>query len=255
MYSIAAHGEAAIGPLVKFMQATPNFNARYGAVYCLHLIGIRSREAGRYYEQFQSPAARQALRNLLVQDDLRHLVIKLLIRDPWQSDVPYLMAALEKRGTDNWALVNSLVRYRVTELPIQQSIPADIGTELIEVPKFHWRLDFRLAANEQMQQVVGRIRKLQPVYIMVEDSLEQELLGGSTGSVSERKLPIREFLYRMTEVDYLQTGSRLHYFVDKEGVTICSTLTARKRVLAWWYEQKSEFRQQFKNNAAKKRSL
>ncbi len=253
MYSIAAHGEAAVGPLVKFIQATPSFKARYGAVYCLHLIGIHSNEAGRMHEDFRSLTARQALRNLLIQDDLRHLVIKLLIRDPWQSDVPYLMAALEKRGTDDWALVNSLVRYRVTELPIQQPIPADIGTELIKVPKFHWRLDFRLAANEQMQQVVGRIRKLQPVYITVEDSLEQAPLSGSTGSVSERELPIREFLYRMTEVDYLQTGSRLHYFVDKDGLTICSTQTACKRLLAWWHAQTPEYRQQFKEDAAKQR--
>ena len=254
MYSIAAHGEAAIEPLMKLIQAAPNTNARYGAVYCLHLIGIHSKEAGRYYENFQSLAARQALRNLLVQVDLRYLVIKLLIRDPWQSDVPYLIDALEKGGADDWALVNSLVRYRVTELPIQQPIPTDIGTELIKVPKFHWRRDFRLAANEQMQQVVGQIRKLQPVYITVEDFLEQEPLWGSTASVSERKLSIREFLYRRTEVDYLMIGSRLHYFVDKEGVTMCTTPTARKRLLAWWHAQTPAFQQQFSGNDARKRN-
>ena len=253
MYSIAAHGEAAIEPLTKLIQATPDANARYGAVYCLHLIGIRSREAGRTYEEFRSPAARQALRNLLAQADLQYLVVSLLMRDPWQSDVPCVLEALQQGGPDDWALVNSLVRYRVAGLPIQQPIPADIGTELIKAPKINRRLDFEQAAAEQAQQLVSRIRKLQPVYITVEDSLEQVPLLGYRSSVFERKLTIQDFLYRMTEVDYLQTGSRLHYFVDKEGLTICSTLVARKRVLTWWHAQTPAFRQQFRGNDASKR--
>jgi len=254
MYAIAAHGEAAIGPLMKFIQVTPNAKARQGAVYCLHFIGFHGKEAGRTYKEFQSLAARQALRGLLTQADLQSLVVSLLIRDPWQSDVPYVFEALEKGGPDNWALVNSLVRYRMAELPIQQPIPVDMGTELIKAPKYHWRLDFRQAANEQAQQIVSRIRKLQPVYITVEDSLEQAPLLGDTGHAFGRKLTIQDFLYWMTDVDYSAIGSRLHYFIDKEGLTICATPTARKRVLAWWHAQTPAFRQQFSGNDARKRS-
>jgi len=254
MYSIAAHGEAAIGPLMKFIQVTPNAKARQGAVYCLHLIGFHGKEAGRTYKEFQSLAARQALRDLLTQADLQSLVVSLLIRDPWQSDVPYLFETLEKGGPDDWALVNSLVRYRVAELPIQQPIPVDMGTELIKAPKYHWRRDSKQASNEQAQQIVSRIRKLQPVYITVEDSLEQMSLLGYTSSVFGRKLTIQNFLYWMTNVDYSEIGSRLHYFIDKEGLTICATPTARKRVLAWWHAQTPAFRQQFSGNDARKRS-
>ena len=164
-----------------------------------------------------------------------------------------MLDALEKGGPDDWALVNSLVRYQVAELPVQQPIPADIGTELIKAPKFNQRLDFEQAAKEQARQLVSRIRKLRPVYITVADSLEQAPLLGYRSSVFERKLTIQDFLYRMTEVDYLQTGSRLHYLVDKEGITICSTLVARKRVLTWWHAQTPAFRQQFRGNDARKR--
>ncbi len=255
MYSIAAHGEAAIPPLLNFIQTTTDVKNKYGAVYCLHLIGIKSRVAGRYYEQFQNVAARQALRSLLTQDDLQELIIELLIRDPWQSDVPYLFAALEKGGTDEWALVNSLVRYQVANLPIQQPIPSDIGTETIKVPALKRQLDYEQAINLQAQQIVSRIRALQPVYITVKDSVERGALWGPMSIAFGKKLLIRDFLFTMTEVDYLQMGSRLHYFIDENGLTICATPTARKRLLAWWQAQRPAFRQQFQENAAKKRSL
>ncbi len=255
MYSIAAHGETAIPLLLNFIQTTSSVKNKYGAVCCLHLIGIKSIVAGRTYEQFQSVAARQALRSLLTQDDLREWIIELLIRDPWQSDVPYLFAALEKGGADEWALVNSLVRYQVANLPIQQPIPFDIGTETIKVPALKRQLDDMQAINLQAQQIVGRIRALQPVYITIRDSVERGVLWGSMIRSFGKKLIIRNFLSQMTEVNYLQLGSRLHYFIDENGLTICATPTARKRLLAWWQAQQPAFRQQFQANAAKKRSL
>jgi hypothetical protein len=43
MYSIAAHGDAAIDPLVGFIKSAQSDKARYGALLSLHLIGIQSR--------------------------------------------------------------------------------------------------------------------------------------------------------------------------------------------------------------------
>ena len=53
MYSIAAHGETAIEPLMQFLRASSSPQSKYGVVYTLHLIGINSVVAGRYYEEFK----------------------------------------------------------------------------------------------------------------------------------------------------------------------------------------------------------
>ena len=61
MYSIAARGDSAIQSLINVLQSSSNSYAKYGAIYCLHLIGINSTIEGRFYEKFVSPKARTAL--------------------------------------------------------------------------------------------------------------------------------------------------------------------------------------------------
>jgi hypothetical protein len=260
MYSIAAHGEAAIAPLLKLAKNAPSSHTRLGAVYSLHLIGIESHEAGRYIEQFKVLAARQALRSLLTDTTVGVTVGKLLMRDPWQSDIPLIFEALEKGGPNDWVLINLLQRYSLTGLPLQQAIPDDIGNEPLQIPPYQWKKG-GVASQLQVHSILQELVKLRPRQIVLKKGVEQ-LRASVTTVFSEDMilsghmgLCVRDFLYEMTEVDYLRLGSQLFYFVEGRRVTVCGPTTARKRTLAWWQAQKPAYRQQFASNQAGKRIL
>ena len=132
MYAIASNEDAAINKLVDYINSTHNLHGRIGAVYCLHLIGIDSKVVGRYVEKFVNTNARNALLSLINQQDLTDLIISLLARDPWQSDLPVLSQML-KSGT-NKTLINALFRYWIDardEIPFRDSIST--STKAIQV--------------------------------------------------------------------------------------------------------------------------
>lgn len=127
MYSIAAHKNAAIKPLLNFIKYAKNSHSKLGAVYCLHLIGIDSKIVGRFYEKFVNAKARQALLSLIYQPELTDLVISLLARDPWKTDLPKLTFYL-KHYPLNLTLINSLFRYEKEKAPFRQDINKNIDT-------------------------------------------------------------------------------------------------------------------------------
>jgi len=129
MYAIASYKDSAISKLLNFISSSNNTHARSGAVYCLHLIGIDSKIIGRFVEKFTNLNARQALLSLIDQADLTDLVISLLARDPWQTDLPYLAELLGKGA--NRTLINALFRYWINareEIPFRDSISTNIKT-------------------------------------------------------------------------------------------------------------------------------
>ena len=83
MFSIAARRESAIQPLLEFIRNSANPQGKYGAVYCLHLIGINCRIVGRFKEEFANKKAREALLSLLIYPEIAPVIIRLLMRDPW----------------------------------------------------------------------------------------------------------------------------------------------------------------------------
>ncbi|MGA2280280.1 MAG: hypothetical protein ABSG80_08265 [Verrucomicrobiota bacterium] len=115
MYSIAAHGDPAINPLVKFIKSAQSDKARYGALLSLHLIGIESRITGRFHEKFKNQKVRNVFYELLNDERLRDKVLGLLVRDPWPSDLPHLFEVLGRVPDDkSKPLVNALFRYNLT---------------------------------------------------------------------------------------------------------------------------------------------
>jgi len=257
MYSIAAHGEVAVAPLLALAQHSPSSNARIGAVYSLHLIGIESQEVGRYTEKFKSLVARQALRSLLTDTLVGITAIKLLIRDPWQSDVPLVFEVLKQGGPNDWALVNSLQRYALPNLPLQQSIPEDIGNEPLHIPPYQWKLG-ATASQLQVRSILQEIKKLHPKQVTMENGIEElpisvHVVFDKNMTLNGRKgLIVKDFLYEATEVDYLGIGSKIFYFVEGQEVTICGASTARKRALTWWQNQVPAYLQRFTDNHASK---
>jgi len=126
MYSIAAHKSSAIEPLIAFYHSTKNVNGKAGAILTLHLIGIESTIIGRFKEKFRNAAARNALLDLTSDTTNLSLIIALLARDPWKSDLPFLVDMLRKHN--NLELVNALFRYTEKCFPFRDNISADLDT-------------------------------------------------------------------------------------------------------------------------------
>lgn len=126
MYAIASKKDSAINKLVNYINTTKNEHGKIGAVYCLHLIGINSTVVGRFEEEFIDINARIALLNLVFQKDVSPLVVSLLARDPWPSDLPVLYNLLQI--SSDKTLINALFRYLKTDMPFRESIAQDIDT-------------------------------------------------------------------------------------------------------------------------------
>ena len=261
MYSIAAHKDAAIQPLLDFIKNAPSAKAKLGAVYSLHLIGINSRIAGRFYEDFSNPKARTALLGLLTDQDS---VMELLLRDPWQADVPRIFTALNQSKGDCWPLVNGITNYQIAGLPLHQRIPAEINGLPIKVPPLKQEgklFNFHIPYQEQFLGVLLNIRKSGNPAVSIEDTLFHSRLWGNSwtefeeeNSITEgaHKLTLGSFMRMVTEVDYNSLGSRVQYFVSDQQLTICSTATARNRLLVWWNQQSPEMKCQFTGAGTKR---
>ena len=130
MYSIAAHKNTAIQPLLNFINSSTNIHAKEGAIYCLHLIGINSTIIGRFKEKFINKNARGALLHLIFRKELSDLVFHLLARDPWKSDLPILAFYLKYYPT-NLTLNNALFRYEKDEMPFRQIVRYKVDNLII----------------------------------------------------------------------------------------------------------------------------
>jgi len=126
MYKIAEKKDTAIDRLVKYINSTKSDHGKQGAVFCIHLIGIDSKVVGRFKEEFKNKKAREALLKLIKQKELSSLIIFLLARDPWPSDLPVLVNSLENNPSN--VLANALFRYSRNKMPFRDSISEYIDT-------------------------------------------------------------------------------------------------------------------------------
>ena len=238
MFSIAARGDDAIQPLVNVLQNSSNDYARYGAVYCLHLIGINRTIAGRYYEEFVNLKARAALLKFLKDSSLQENIMRLLIRDPWQSDIPYIMETMKSCKTDCWSLVNGLTRYKIKNLPIHQAIPEDINDISVRLKYTNESvLETDFDFDGQIKEALDSFKQLRSKYIDIEDTLFKSELVGDFTSKYRRNISIQEFLSFLDFSTYSSLGSRVQYYLDGDKLYICSPETARQRLIAWWTNQ------------------
>ena len=249
MFSIAARGDEAIQPLVKFLQNSKSENAKYGAIYCLHLIGINRTMVGRMSEEFVNPKARAALLQLLDDPSLQESIMRLLIRDPWLSDIPHIMKTIESCKTDCWALVNGLTRYRIDNLPIRQIIPDQIKNISV---RLKYKNDSVHGENydfdTQIKDALDAFMRLKSKYLSIEDTLFKSKLTGDFISIDESFITIGEFL-RLLDLDYYtRLGTRLQYYMEDSKLYICSPNTARKRMIAWWSNQTQEQKDSYNKN-------
>jgi hypothetical protein len=250
MFSIAAHGDSAIAPLLNLIDTVRNRKARIGAVYTLHLIGINRTIVGRFEEKFVDSAARNALLSLLKNPELQEKVMTLLMRDPWNTDVPKLIEVMMQSREDCWAVVSGLMHYRPQNPPVDRGLPDTLG-HLFVTLKYSdpMSLERNFNFEGQMQELLDSIVNLHSGIIEVENSLfHQELWGNTRHKLGSQHLklnrqpaaiPVSDYLdeisgkYNMMFA-YTDLGNRLHYYVENGKVYLCSPVTAKKRWIAWW---------------------
>jgi hypothetical protein len=198
MFSIAARGDSAIQPLVSFFYSTNSLNGKEGVIYCLHLIGINSTIVGRFMEEFVNPQARAALLGLASDPKYLRLIVTLLARDPWKSDLPVLKKLLSDHF--DLDLVNALFRYTAPEFPFRQ----DIATTLDSI-------------NVYLEDSTGRykIGYLKTVYRETQQS-ESEKGNNMKNVVTQLNLPtgrvFRKFIANPSQMKKIQS-----YFPCKES--------------------------------------
>ena len=235
MYSIAARGDNAIQPLINVLQNSSSDYAKYGAVYCLHLIGIDRKIAGRFYEQFVNPKARTVLLQFLKDTSLQEDIMRLLIRDPWTTDIPYIIETMKSCKTDCWSLVNGLTRYKINNLPIHQRIPENIKDISVNLKYTNPSvLEANFDFDGQIKEALDSFRHLKNKKIVIEDTLFKSKLIGDFGSKYESPVSVQEFFSLLDFDNYTSLGSRVQYYVSGDKLFICSPETARQRLIEWW---------------------
>ena len=247
MFSIAARGDSAIGPLVNLVEKSSNQHARIGAIYTIHLIGIKRKIVGRFTEAFVDTSARKALLYLLKYPDCQPAIMELLIRDPWTSDVPHLIECLKKSDVECWAVVDGLCQYDVKNIPIRQIIPAHL--EAIKLRLRYSNPDVREANFDfegQTQEILDSVIALKNDSIIVEKSLLNRPLcgywrqkwGHPAAEGRYLEVSIGDFLDTRFLKIFWELGTQFQYYVDNDKLYICSASTSKKRWIDWWTESK-----------------
>ncbi len=257
MYSIAAHGGGAIDPLLAFIRKTESAHAKRGGILVLHLIGIDRSIAGRFHEEFKNRQARVALLNLLPNRDLRDYAMRLLVRDPWPSDVPFLMSVMAKSKDDCWAIVNGLFRYELRDIPFRGTVPKHLAAKTV---KFTQPDDFD--SKEFLWHILKSMQKVAGKSLVLEHGLLKRNLWGYTrsgyggGNAGVKEEFFGSLLSDIVESDhtssYCNLGNRMQYYVQNGKVYICSSRAATQRWLAWWQKQSQDTKKDFTDDTQPK---
>jgi hypothetical protein len=243
MFSIAARGDSAIAPLVNVVEHSGNENAKLGAIYTIHLIGINRRIIGRFSEAFVDTNARTALLYLLRYPDWQPTIMALLIRNPWKSDVPDLIRTMQQSDSDCWAVVAGLNRYRLADPPVHQPIPDNIKNVVVKLQysdPMTLKSDFNFEG--QMQEALDSIIALRNNLIAVDTALQkQKLWGNLRNKLGNHKFPdgsqgtsIGEILDPFGSTAFFDVGKKIQYYIDDGKLYICTADTAKKRWIKWW---------------------
>jgi hypothetical protein len=253
MFSIASHGEEAIPFLTNLFKTTQNKKGKIGALYTLHLIGINSKIIGRFEESFVNKKARIALLELLYDKKYCYQVIELLMRDPWKSDLPYLFEILQKE-TDtevSWPIINSLSRYKVNELPINNDIPSSISDLSISLKVENENIlerDFDFTT--QIKQALKEYENKFPKLIKVEKEVYDEKLSQYYRTKLSSSLNVYSFLNSLgiqknSVFNYCQIGSKIQYYIQNDILYFCSIKTAQNILTKWWTNLSAEKKRKF----------
>ncbi len=228
MRRLASFDSQALPMLVREVDNEMNSReSRLAAVQAIHLIGIQGIVHVGAVENFRNKESRDCLLGFLKYKDLRLEVLRMLVRDPWRSDVPALLHVLatEEKQEDFWGVVKALQRYDIASRPVHQPIPADF-------PHVSTRFSFK-STEEYFDKAFRALRNAATDRLRILD-LTDPLFGLERVSQGFRNCSIRSLLEDLTGSRFARLGNRLEYYVDENGiVVICDCGVARSRWMQW----------------------
>lgn len=223
MRAVAEFSEDAIEPLLNLIKQTDSLNAKEGAVYSIHLIGVDNQpEDYRIFERFIHPSAREALLSLLNEPDVERLALNLLVRDPWSRDVPSLLQRLRNGTEFEMEYIKALQKYSVSGKPVHQDLP-----ENIVVPRFG--IDQRLSLDSKIVESLETLEQctisheLDGLKLNIENISAYDFLDKLTGS------PYPKTIHKT--YDRIDRG--IEYYVEDNQVFLCDISIAKERWLEW----------------------
>lgn len=263
MFSIAARKDAAIQPLLHYINSSQNLHGKIGAVYCLHLIGINSTIVGRFQEKFVDKSAREALLSIAGREELTSVVVSLLARDPWESDLPTLSTILVENNI-NLTLINAMFRYTKKDFNFRENIPEDVDSICVfmknsDIPIQIGNLitvyqekkgDNPNKGNEMNQKgnvIVqwgekGRImRKFIPNHKEI-NSLISLFACNEKELYQSKCKKLNDLIYKLlllskekvSVFSYCNFDEKYFHYVDENGITICSADQAKLRWIEYF---------------------
>jgi hypothetical protein len=248
MYSIAVHSDSAIQPLLNFIDTTYSYKAKFAAIYTIHLIGIDCKIAGREIEEFKNIKAREALLNLLVKDDkLRMEIMRLLIRDPRESDIPKLFNILESSPMDCWQITSGLLRYDLKNIPFDQKVPENLLSKRITFKDTIYFPDTKM-----FRKIINRFTGKYNDFIKVEDTLINYNYQIPTCiGINDKRVTLTYLIWTCTLTDYCDLGPNFQYIYKNSKIYFCSAATTKKLWINWWKSQSAAYKDSLKDSYKK----
>lgn len=250
MYSIAVYSDEAIAPLLNFIKKSSNIEARYAACYTLHFIGIRCRVVGRFREEFYNKKVREALLSLLTDGELQSLVMELLVRDPWVSDIPVLINTMDKLSSDCWAMSKGLLLYGLEkDIPFELHVPDSIKKLYVQIPDIkrgYTKQEFINAVFKTMKDVHSEIIVVEDTLLSYNFRYDPINLGyvWDLGNELERKrinasayrskVSVSELIDDVYWMGYSDIRNNYLYTMQEGRLYLISANTAKKMWLDWW---------------------
>lgn len=248
MFSIAVHSDSAIGPLLNFIDTTNCNDAKFAALYTIHLIGINGEIQGRTYEEFVNLMARDALFNLLAKNDyLRTDAMQLLIRDPKESDVPKLFDILDSTKSDCWQITSGLLRYDLKNKPVAQVVPEKLLNKKIKLKK-----QINFPESKKFSEFFKEFSKKHGDFVNVEKTLfnynyQMPVIYGIDNN--EINLGYLTGLCNMT--DYSSISPNFQYCYEDGKIKFFSAQTTKNIWLEWWKDQRDSYKDSLRHSYKK----
>ena len=247
--------------------------AEAATVLKVHPRTIERRIAGRYFEQFKSKNVRNEFYGLMDDPTLRDEIVLLLVRDPWQADVPRLLNLLEITEDDHCtALVNALFRYKLNNSQFGGKLPEDAKHAVVllvlkdvvhELGNLYVFTRETPAERGKLKPSNQKGKRINELLDLDNQVIIQRREGGlrvvwKFNDVMVALEKFHQFGYHLDlhhvvsealrgAIDqnerYCDLGDSLNYNIEKINVYLISPAAAKSRWLKWWQDQSSTYKQ------------
>jgi hypothetical protein len=170
----------------------------------------------------------------IIKREKLYSIIELLMRDPWQSDIPYFFEILKHETDDEiiWPIINSLNRYRIQGLPINSQVPdylSDLNIELKIKNENVLERDFDF--NAQIKEALREFANKYPTSIKIEKELYNEELSKYYRTKLSSSLSINGLLSSLgielnIPFNYERIGCKIQYYAQDDKLCFCTMKTA-----------------------------